>query len=307
MTLQQLEYIVALDTHRHFVKAAEHCFVTQPTLTLQIQKLESELNTTIFDRTKQPIVPTEMGTTIIAKAREILRESHQLKDIVNEEKDSLSGTFRLGVIPTIAPYLVPRFLNHFVKNNPKTKLIIREVESTQLIADLKNDILDIGIMASPIEEANLKESPLYEEPFLLYASELHPLFLKHQIKADDLSEKGLWLLTEGHCLRNQVLNICNEKNAKSNHFTYESGSIETLKNLVKHNMGYTLVPELSVLNETDDRIKRFNNPEPAREVSMVVHNSFNKELILEHLKESIQSNIPSSFTMTKNTQRIKWR
>lgn len=308
MTLQQLEYIVALDTHRHFVTAAEHCFVTQPTLTLQIKKLENEMGTIIFDRTKQPIVPTSAGEAIINKARQILREANQLKDIVNEEKDSSSGTFRIGVIPTVAAYLVPRFLNDFVENNPKTKLIIREVESNQIIHELKNDTLDIGLMATPLEESNLREIPLFNEPFLLYTSTLHPYYNKKEMSTAEMSEKGLWLLTEGHCLRNQVLNICNERNAKSNNFTYESGSIETLKNLVKHNLGYTLVPELSVIDELEDkRIKRFTNPEPVREMSLVVHNSFNKEAIIEKLSESIKKDLPIHFEKSKKTNRIKWR
>ncbi len=308
MTLQQLEYIVALDTHRHFVTAAEHCFVTQPTLTLQIKKLETEMGTIIFDRSKQPIVPTSAGEVIINKARQILREANQLKDIVNEEKDSLSGTFRVGVIPTVAAYLVPRFLNDFVENNPKTKLIIREVESNQIIHELNNDTIDIGLMATPLQENNLREIPLFNEPFLLYTSTLHPYYTKKEMNPAEMSEKGLWLLTEGHCLRNQVLNICNERNAKGNNFTYESGSIETLKNLVKHNMGYTLVPELSVIDElNDDRIKRFTAPEPVREVSLVVHNSFNKEAIIEKLSESIKKDLPSHFEKSKKSNRIKWR
>ena len=308
MTLQQLEYIVALDTHRHFVTAAEHCFVTQPTLTLQIKKLETEMGTVIFDRSKQPIVPTSAGEAIINKARQILREANQLKSMVNDEKDSIEGTFRIGVIPTIAAYLVPRFLNDFVEHNPKTKLIIREVESNQIIHELNNDTIDIGLMATPLNENNLRELPLFHEPFLLYTSTLHPYYTKKEIDAAEISEKGLWLLTEGHCLRHQVLNICNERNAKSNNFTYESGSIETLKNLVKHNMGYTLVPELSVVDElSDQRVKRFTAPEPVREVSLVVHNSFNKEAILEKLSESIKKDLPNHFEKAKKFNRIKWR
>lgn len=308
MTLQQLEYIVALDTHRHFVTAAEHCFVTQPTLTLQIKKLENEMDTIIFDRSKQPIVPTEAGEIIINKARQILREANQLKSMVNEEKDSVSGTFRIGVIPTVAPYLVPRFLNDFVANNPKTKLIIREIESAQIIQELNNDTIDIGLLATPLEESSLKEIPLFNEPFLLYTSMYHPYYKKNEFELSEISEKGLLLLTEGHCLRNQVLNICEKRNSKTNNFSYESGSIETLKNLVKHNMGYTLVPELSVIDQmSDQRIKRFKAPEPVREISLVVHKSFNKDLILENLRDSILKDIPEQFNKAKQFKRIKWR
>ena len=308
MTLQQLEYIVSLDTHRHFVTAADHCYVTQPTLTLQIKKLENEMGTIIFDRSKQPIAPTETGKIIISKARQILREANQLKAMVNEEKDSISGTFRIGVIPTVAPYLVPLFLNDFVANNPRTKLAIREVESAQIIQELNNDTIDIGLMATPLDEPSLREIPLFHEPFLLYTSMHHPYYMKEELDVTEISEKGLWLLTEGHCLRNQVLNICEKRNGSSNHFNYESGSIETLKNLVKHNMGYTLVPELSVIDEmADQRIKRFKSPEPVREVSLVVHKSFNKELILEKLRESLLKDIPKHFKKARQFKRIKWR
>jgi len=178
MTLQQLEYIVALDTHRHFVNAAESCFVTQPTLTLQIKKLENEMGTLIFDRSKHPIEPTETGRQIINRARQILREVNGLKDYVNTEKDNLSGTFRVGVIPTIAPYLMPRFLKDFSDKNPDINLKIREMESEQIIHDIKHDLLDIGIMATPLDESNIREVPLYNEPFLLYIAEQHSLFTK---------------------------------------------------------------------------------------------------------------------------------
>lgn len=310
MTLQQLEYIIALDTHRHFVNAAESCFVTQPTLTLQIKKLENEMGTQIFDRSKQPIEPTKTGISIIEKARRILREVNGLKTYVNTEKDDLNGTFRIGVIPTVAPYLMPRFLKNFTDLNPQINLIVREIESEQIIQDIKNDLLDIGLLATPLEENSLKEIPLYNEPFLIYAAEQHPLYEKREIKPTELSEKGLWLLNQGHCLRNQVLSLCSQRQrAQNNNLSYESGSIETLKNLVKNHMGYTLVPELSVDDslDTDQRIKRFDKPEPTREISLVVHQSFNKEAILERLKDAILKNIPERFSKAKTYNRIKWR
>lgn len=310
MTLQQLEYIVALDTHRHFVNAAESCFVTQPTLTLQIKKLETEMGVQIFDRSKHPIAPTKTGLRVVESARQILREVNSLKSFINMEKDDLSGTFRIGVIPTVAPYLMPRFLKKFVDENPKINLVIREIESEQIIVDLKNDLLDIGILATPLDENGLREIPMYNEPFLIYSAEQHPLFIREHIQPSDLPEKGLWLLNQGHCLRNQVLRVCSQKkNAQNNNLSYESGSIETLKNLVKNHMGYTLVPELSVMEtlSSDDRIKRFDAPEPSREISMVVHQSFNKEAILEIIKAAILENIPSHFRKAKTFNRIKWR
>ncbi|MFY0592846.1 LysR substrate-binding domain-containing protein [Roseivirga sp.] len=310
MTLQQLEYIVALDTHRHFVNAAESCFVTQPTLTLQIKKLEKEMGTQIFDRSTYPIEPTKTGVRIIESARQILREVNGLKDFVNTEKDDLSGTFRIGVIPTVAPYLMPLFLKDFTDNNPKIKLVIREIESEQIINDIKNDLLDIGILATPLEENSIREIPLYNEPFLIYTAEEHPLYASKTIDPAELPVKGLWLLNQGHCLRNQVLNICSQKrNSQQDNLSYESGSIETLKNLVKNHTGYTLVPELSVKDtiNSDKRIKRFIKPEPTREISLVVHQSFNKEAILEHMRTAVLAYIPDNFNKAKTYNRIKWR
>lgn len=309
MTIQQLEYIVALDNHRHFVNAAESCFVTQPTLTLQIKKLENEMGAAIFDRSKHPITPTKIGFEIIEKARMVLREVHGLKDFVNGEKDSLKGFYRLGVIPTIAPFLMWRFLKDFTKNNPDIMLKIRELESEQIISDIKNDKLDIGILATPLDEGHLKEIPLYNEPFLLYTSEFHPLYRSKKISTHQLPEEGLWLLNQGHCLRNQVLSLCDKKgNTSLENLQYESGSILTLMNLVKNHSGYTLVPELSVLDQKEDlHIRRFESPEPVREVSLVTHRSFAKEGVTDALKKAILDNIPEHFSKTKKVNRLKWR
>jgi LysR family hydrogen peroxide-inducible transcriptional activator len=309
MTLQQLEYIVSLDTHRHFVTAANHCFVTQPTLTLQIQKLEDEMGTLIFDRSRHPIVPTPTGEMIIAKARQILRESNQLKELVNLEKDTMAGSFRIAVIPTIAPYLMPLFLKDFTAKFPDTHLQVREMESEEIIQALKNDFLDIGIMATPLEESTLREIPLYNEPFLIYSSENHSLYQKSDLKPENLPMRGLWLLNQGHCFRNQVLNICEEKKKSDTaSFSYESGSIETLKNMVRSNMGYTLVPELSVIDELNSpKIQRFESPEPVREISIVVHNSFTKETLIEKIRDSILPNIPENFQKGKKFNKVKWR
>ena len=309
MTLQQLEYLIALDEHRHFVRAAAHCFVSQPALTLQIQKLEEEMGVQIFDRSKQPITPTSLGEMVIMKARQILRETRQLKELVNEQRSRLDGTFRLGVIPTLAPYLVPRFLRELSKRNPKTRLVIKEIESEAIIKGLNNDLIDIGLLVTPLEENSLREIPLFNEPFLVYSSENHPLYHKQVVKTEEISTKGLWLLNQGHCFKNQVLNICNSNGPTSNNVAYESGSIETLKNLVKWNMGYTLVPELSVLHEMNNpRIKRFAKQEPVREVSLVVHKNFTKEALIAKLREEILAKIPESFKKsTKRFIKVSWR
>lgn len=309
MTLQQLEYILALDTYRHFVTAADHCHVTQPTLTMQVQKLEEEIGTVLFNRKKQPLEPTKAGEQFLLKARQIMREVNQLKEMVSNDKQTLSGTFRLGVIPTVAPYLIPLFAGKFLAAHPQIQFEIEEMKSSDIIEGLKNDKLDIGLLATPLSENQLRETPLYYEPFLLYVSSAHPLYKKKNIQSKDVNEEGLWILNQGHCFRNQVLNICNYRSGQSyNGLKYESGSIETLKRLIDHNSGYTLVPELSINFDTEKKsIRRFEEPQPVREISIVTHNSFTKELFLDELRKSILSEIPNTFKKNKRFYTVKWR
>lgn len=309
MTLQQLEYIVALDSYRHFVTAAEHCFVTQPTLSMQVHKLEEEIGTIIFDRKKQPLEPTKAGTQILLKARQILREVNQLKALVSDEKESIEGVFRLGIIPTVAPYLIPLFVGEFVREHPNTTLSIEEMKSSDIIDGLKNDTLDIGILATPLSEKQLREIPLYYEPFLLYVSEKHPLYKKKSIQAKDVNQEGLWILNQGHCFRSQVLNICKPKtSSEKGGLKYESGSIETLKRLIDSDHGYTLVPELAIEHDRDKKsVRRFEEPQPVREISIVTHNSFAKEVLIEELRKSILKKLPNSFKKNTRFYTVKWR
>lgn len=308
MNIQQLEYVVALDEHRHFVTAAEHCHVTQPTLTMQLKKLEEELGLLLFDRSKKPLVPTAEGEQFIAKARQILRDIADLKEGVTEEKNSISGEFRLGIIPTLAPHLLPLFLSKFVADNPETILHIEEMESEMIIKALREDRLDVAIMATPVEERDLKETLLFHEPFLFYAPKEHYLLNYKEVNARDLDASNLLLLAEGHCFRSQALNICNSKKGSNQfNFFYESGSIETLKNLVKKGVGYTLVPELAVGANDDEHIRRFIAPEPAREVGLVTHATFNRTLLIDRLKMAIRETLPAYIDKPKEIVRVKWR
>ncbi len=310
MTLQQLQYIVALDTHRNFVKAAEHTFVTQPTLTMQVKKLEDEMGTVIFNRSKIPLEPTRMGEKIIERARKVLFEANKLKELIKAEREEITGSFRLGVIPTVAPYLIPLFLKSFVEKYPLAHFILEEMQSEDIITRLKKEKIDVGILATPLDEKELREIPMFYEPFLFYVSKDHSLFKEKEIKEEQLGKEGLWLLNQGHCFRNQTLNIChNESTMELQHgFSYESGSIEALKNMVKSNMGYTLVPELSVLHELDSAfVKRIKGKQPVREISLVVHKSFPKELLLSELKNHILKAIPERFIKDEQTLKVKWR
>ena len=310
MTLQQLQYVIALDAHRHFVKAAESCFVAQPTLTLQVKKLEDELGVVLFDRTAQPLKPTALGVEFIEKAREVLRGVNALKEMVSQEKDTLTGKLRLGIIPTLAPYLLPMFIKDFKKAFPELQLFVKEMQSEEIISALKKDALDIGIMVTPVQDSNINEWVLFYEPFLVYASEQSALHQKETVTAADIKLKELWLLNQGHCFRNQVLNLCNTNKSKAadEDFLFESGSIETLKNLVKNNYGYTLIPELAVQKGVDERyIRFFEEPVPAREVSIVTHQSFSRRFLLNKLKEKLLDAIPDRFKKDKNFMKVNWR
>jgi LysR family transcriptional regulator, hydrogen peroxide-inducible genes activator len=309
MTLQQLEYVIALDNYRHFVTAAEKCFVTQPTLTMQVKKLEDEIGIKIFNRSKKPLTPTKAGEQLIHKAREILRDVSELKDLVSNEKESMAGTFRLGIIPTLAPFLMPLFLPHFRKHHPEVKLVIRELQTLDIIKELKADTLDIGLVVTPLDESTLKEIPIFYEPFVFYHPEDHALANNNSIKPSQLDGGELLLLEEGHCFRNQALNICGKLHATDHDgFYYQSGSIETLKNMVRKGLGYTLVPQLSIDWEYEKKwIKKFEDPQPVREVSLVTHKTFNKKMLLNALQDSILKILPKEIKKNERIVKIKWR
>jgi len=303
MTLIQLEYIVAVDTYRSFVLAAEKCFVTQPTLSMQVQKLEESLNIKIFDRSRQPVVPTEVGSMVIAQARQILQESLKLKEIIQSQQQELRGELKIGIIPTVAPYLLPEVIAAMMQKYPELQLKIWEYTTEEIMHHLKTGILDCGILATPLVDSNILEKPLYYENFVSYISKNSPLFRKKSLAADELNEENIWLLNEGHCMRSQVLNICrNTRNNRPAGLTYNTGSIETLIRMVDLNGGATLLPELSLKELTEKQLQRvryFKNPEPVREISLVVHKGFVKQRMLNALKEEIINVVPKSMRNAK--------
>ncbi|MBU2019630.1 MAG: LysR family transcriptional regulator [Bacteroidetes bacterium] len=309
MTLQQLEYIVALDSHRHFVKAANSCFVTQPTLTMQVRKLEDEIGIQLFERTKKPLVPTHAGEYFIAKSRQILNDIEELKAFVSDEVESLDGEFKLAIIPTLAPYVLPRFLPHFLKAYPNTKLLIQEQTTELMLDSLQKGTIDLGILVTPVDLKSIREIPVFNESFLLYLPEGSEEFKNQNPTPQDLDPDELLLLEEGHCFRAQTLSLCQKRSTRSEQgFTFQSGSIEALKQLVQQNLGYTLVPELAVNGEENlKHIRRFAEPQPTREVSIAVHKSFTKEALIESLRESIQVTLPEGLDVKNHFTRIKWK
>lgn len=305
MNLQQLEYIIALDIHRNHVKAAEHCHVTQPTLSMMVKKLEEELGVKIFDRSL-PLKPTPSGEMVISRARLILQEVKNLKEFIRSEKDTIEGEFRLGVIPTLAPYLLPRFLNEFLEKHPGTSFTVMEMQTEEIVRQLKTNRLDIAILVTPIDDKEIREVPVFYEPILLYTSENMKYFDQEKISLKSLNTDHLLLLEEGHCFRGQVMNLCGTKTKKThNQLNYQSGSFETLKAMVDNNYGYTLIPELAV-NTKNKHVKHFTSPEPVREVSLAVHQGFVKESLLTHLREAILRAIPPHFKKNEKYIRVKW-
>jgi len=291
MTITQLQYVLAVAEYKNFTLAAEKCFVTQPTLSMQIQKVEEELNILIFDRSKKPIQLTEIGQKIVTQAKKIVNEADRIQDIVEQQKGFIGGEFRLGIIPTIMPTLLPMFLTNFIKKYPKVKLIIEELNTEELIARLKNGHLDAAIAATPLNEEKIKEVVLYFEPFVAYIPENHQHFTKKEIEISDLNLDEILLLQDGHCFRDGILNLCKSAHKNDdNHFQLESGSFETLIKLADEGLGITLLPYLHTLdlNEKNKlKLKHFSEPKPAREVSLIYPKSELKIQIIDALRSTI--------------------
>ena len=308
MTLTQLEYIVALDTWRHFVLASEKCFVTQPTLSMQIQKLEEELGVKVFDRSKQPVIPTEIGSSLIAQARVILREAERMRQIITEQKDSMTGEIRVGIIPTLAPYLLPLLYKHMREKYPQINLIIKETITEEVIEELKGNRLDCGLVVTPLKDPSIKEDVLFYEELFVYVSKKNALYDKKYVLPGDINPDELWLLEEGHCFRSQVLNLCELRKRGDFHFKYETGNMETLKRMVDKSDGITILPELAVMELSKPQmklVKRLKEPSPAREVSLVTHRDHIKTKLIRTLKGEILSSVPRQMIKLQNKKVVE--
>ncbi|MFV0419535.1 MAG: hydrogen peroxide-inducible genes activator [Dysgonomonas sp.] len=300
MNIQQLEYIIAVDNHRHFAKAAEASFVTQPTLSMMIQKLEDELGVKIFDRSQLPVQPTVIGTQIINQARVIVSQVKQVKEIIQEEKGVVQGVFKLGIIPTIAPYLLPKLMKVHDQNGYDIVLVIEETTTGQIVEKLLNGALDGAILATPLKNEKITEHPIYYERFYAYVSPRETsLYAKRELEEDDLNINRLWLLEEVHCFRGQILRICNMRKRKSSHslFSYEAGSINTLINIVDNNSGLTIIPEMAIddLTEKQKRnVRQLKGISPVREISLVTRREFLRERVLDIIISEVKEAVPQS-------------
>ena len=291
MTLQQFEYIIAVDRFRHFSKAAEYCRVTQPTLSAMIQKLEEELNTRIFDRSQQPVSPTPVGVLLIKQAREILVQTGRMKEIVAEEKQSCEGTFRLGILPTIAPYLLPRFFQNLTRKYPKLALLTGEI--------------DAGILALLDGMDDYNVTNLYYEQFYAYVSRESRLFESKVIRTSELAHEQLWMLDEGHCFRDQMVKFCQLKSAQMSQLTYNLGSMETFMRMVESGNGITFVPGLAVSQLSDSQrelVRPFAIPTPMRQIVVLTNRNFIRHAVLQAITDEIRSSVPKEMHSLTSSQ-----
>lgn len=295
MNLQQLEYIVALDKYRHFQRAAESCGVSQPTLSALIQKLEEELDLTLFDRKSHPISTTDSGRAVIDQARVVLYHVAQLKEMTTKEKEMNTGTIRIGIIPTVAPYILPRLFKQMQQMFPQIELKAFELRTSVIIEQLRKAELDMAILATPLEQPDFLEIPLYYEKFAAYVSPSEKIYKKEEIAAQEMPTEHLWVLKEGHCMRNQVFNFCQTKSAYST--SYEAGSIDTLIKIVDENGGYTVIPELHLplLHEAQQQhVRQLASPTPVREISLVIRQDYVRERLVNSVADAVKAIIPEN-------------
>lgn len=296
MTLQQLEYVMAVYRCKHFAKAAEYCNVTQPTLSSMIQKLEDELGIKIFDRSKQPIHPTAAGQLVIERAWNILVRAKHLKEIVEEERKSITGTLNVAILPTIAPYLLPRFLPQLMNEYPEMDIRVTEMKTEDIHKALKHGDIDAAILAKLDGQDDFKMHQLYVEKFFVYVSKNDNLFNKQNIRTTDLSGEFLCLLDEGHCFRDQLVKFCHLKSAVKSKKAYNLGSIETFMRIVESGKGVTFIPELALQQFTDvqkELVRPFAHPIPTRSIVLLTQKNYIRTTQLQLIIDRIQASIPA--------------
>jgi len=312
VTLTQLDYIIAVDTYRHFGKAAEACFITQPTLSMQIKKLEEDLEIIIFDRSKHPLIPTDIGQRIIEQARIVIKQSEEINNLVKEHKNQVSGMLRIGIIPTLAPYLLPVFIGRYKKKFPNIFIKVIEQTTENIIGLLQKDLIDVGILVTPLKEEKIIEKPVFYEEMLLYINPDHNLHSKKSITLKDIATPEIWLLSDGHCFRDQVINLCSFVGTTDSHlpFHFEAGSLETLMNIVDREGGLTIIPELAKYNMSPGKLKNvrsFTSTKPLREVSLAYSRHFAKHKLINLLWREIKDSIPTDLQDDKRGSIVEWK
>lgn len=300
MTLQQMEYIVAVDKYRHFAKAAESCGVSQSTLSSLVQKLEFELDATIFDRNRHPVEPTAVGAEIISRAKKVLFDAAQVRELVATRKGDSVGKISLGMTSTVAPYLLPKMFKYMSANHPDIQLHVEEARVSSIISQLERGELDVAFLATPVSSNELLEIPVYSERLMAYVSPSAAIYNNSHIETSRLPVDSVWVLREGYCPNRGVFPFCN--NTGGRRAVYEAGSVETLIKIVDENGGYAIIPELHVpLLRCDQQanVRALTDPEPIREIAFVVHRNFVRERLLNILAEAIKTIIPPAMVNTR--------
>lgn len=290
MTIIQLEYLLAVANCGSFSQAAEHCFVTQPSLSMQVKSLEEELGVVLLDRSKKPVVPTEAGEVVLEQVRETLRSFNYIREAVHELKGETAGKLRLGVIPTIAPYLMHRFMPTFVKEYPKVELEISEMKTADIVEALKRDQLDAALVAGGTCGEGIQEHDLFNDRFWLYVSPENPLFERSNVRIEDIDLKDLVILSAGNCMRDQIIELCQAKRQMPSHFSFESGSLETLMRIVDCTQALTIIPEMAIdfiPENRRDRVKQLAKGATSRKISVAVRRTYVKGSIIKALNETI--------------------
>ena len=292
MTIIQLQYLIEVANCGSFSAAAERCFVTQPSLSMQIKALEDELGVILLDRSKKPVIPTDAGSVVIAQAQETLRAYNYIRESVAELKGETSGKLRLGVIPTIAPYLLHKFIPDFVREYPRVELEIREMITADIIEALKHDNIDAAIVASGTCGDSITEHDLFSDRFYAYVSPENPLFERSNIRIEDIDLKDLILLSRGNCMRDQIIELCQAKREMPSHFSFESGSLDTLMRLVDCPACLTIIPEMAIEfipAERRDRVKTLAKGATSRKIAVAVRRTYVKGSIIRALTDTIMA------------------
>ncbi len=312
ITLTQLEYIIAVDTYRHFGKAAESCSISQPTLSMQIKKLEEDMEVIIFDRSIQPLIPTDVGRRIIEQARVVIKEADEINNIVKDYKNQVSGLLRIGIIPTLAPYLLPLFIGKYKKKFPNIMIRILEQTTENIILNLNKDLIDVGILVTPLREEKIIEKPVFYEEMLIYVNPDNKLFNQKEITPKDIATPEVWLLSDGHCFRDQVINLCSLMGTVDSRlpFQFEAGSLETLMNIIDQEGGVTLVPELAKFSMSEKRqknLRSFTSFKPLREVSLVYSRHFSKHKLINLMWREIVEDLPQELHNKQRGSVVEWK
>jgi LysR family transcriptional regulator, hydrogen peroxide-inducible genes activator len=309
MTITQMEYIVAVDKYGSFVTAAEKCNVTQPTLSMQIQKLEEEFGLKLFDRNHHPVVTTVVGVTIIEQVKNVLFEVNKVYEIIQQKNEGMKGKLNIAILPTLAPYILPKMLNEFMDRYPDVELQIFELTTENIMKLIKEEKLDFGILATPLHDKEIKETPIFYEQFVAYFSDNHKLLEHKKLNATDLDVSELWTLNDEHCMHFQAINLCegNQSRTRNIQLQYQTGTIQSLVKMVETNGGSTILPELCVEDFYEhqlENIRYFNSPEPVREVSLVHSRYFAKSKLASAFIQSMVKNIPDNMLVKSKKAKV---